>query len=148
MEVFRAGVKVTGATVHFVDESVDGGPIVDQWPVYIGDVYALPLSPDERVDLIADRVLLREHRLYSRAIQLVADGLVEVVEEAVKVPVVKEEGGRLRYAEEGAVVKRAVVRAGPGWFKDWAERQRAYVELQLEEWRRAGKPVELIAAGD
>lgn len=148
MEVFKAGVRATGATVHLVDESVDGGPIVDQWPVYIGDIYGLPLEPDEKIDLIADRVLLREHRLYSRAVQLLADGLVEVEEAEVKAPKVVEGGGGLRYVEEPTIVRRAVVRAGPAWHRDWAERQRAYVELQLAEWRRAGRPLELILGPD
>ncbi|MGC8583628.1 MAG: phosphoribosylglycinamide formyltransferase [Thermoproteus sp.] len=142
MEVFRAGVRVTGPTVHVVDESVDGGPIVDQWPVYIGDIYSLPLSREEKVQLIADRVLLFEHRLYPRVIQAVADGLLEITEETVKAPRVTEEGGRLRLAEVEVVVKRAVLRIDDAWRRSWEERQRAYVEFQLKEW--ADKPLDLI----
>jgi len=133
-EVFRAGVKVTGPTVHVVDESVDGGPIVDQWPVYIGDVYALPLPPEEKVQIIADRVLIFEHRLYSRVLQAVADGRLELVEEVVKVPRVYEEGGRLRVEEVEARAVRAVLKVDEAWERQWAERQRAYVEYQLKEW--------------
>ncbi len=141
-EVYRSGVKVTGPTVHIVDESVDGGPIVDQWPVYIGDIYSLPLSRDERIQLIADRVLIFEHRLYSRVIQAVADGLLEVREEIVRAPKVLEEGGRLKAVEEEVVVKRAVLKIDEAWRRAWEERQRAYVEHQLKEW--AGKPLHLI----
>ncbi|MEM1598835.1 MAG: phosphoribosylglycinamide formyltransferase [Pyrobaculum sp.] len=133
-EVFRAGVKVTGPTVHVVDESVDGGPIVDQWPVYIGDVYAMTLSPEEKIQVIADRVLIFEHRLYSRVLQAVADGLLELYEEVVKVPRVVEDGGRLRVEEAEVRVRRAALRTSPQWMRDWAERQRAYVEHQLKEW--------------
>ncbi|MEM0370647.1 MAG: formyltransferase family protein [Pyrobaculum sp.] len=135
MEVYRAGVRVTGPTVHIVDESVDGGPVLDQWPVYIGDVYNLPLSPEEKVRVIADRVLLFEHRLYSRVLQAVADGLLETWEERVKVPKVVEEGGRLKLIEESAVVKRAALKITPGWMRQWEERQRVFIERQLEEWR-------------
>lgn len=141
-EVYRAGVKVTGPTVHVVDESVDGGPIVDQWPVYIGDIYSLPLSGEEKVRLIADRVLIFEHRLYSKVLQAVADGLLELWEERVKAPRVVEEGGRIRVEEVEAAVKRAVLRIDEAWRKAWDERQRAYVELQLKEW--ADRPLHLI----
>ncbi len=142
MEVYRAGVKVTGPTVHVVDESVDGGPVVDQWPVYIGDIYALPLSREEKIGLIADRVLIFEHRLYSRVLQAVADGLLEIYEERVMAPKVVEKDGRILTAEEEAVVRRAVLRVDEAWRKSWEERQRAYVEFQLKEW--ADKPLHLI----
>jgi phosphoribosylglycinamide formyltransferase-1 len=142
MEVYRAGVRVTGPTVHVVDESVDGGPVVDQWPVYIGDVYSLPLSRDEKIQIIADRVLIFEHRLYSRVLQAVADGLLELYEESVKVPVVVEEGGRLRVEEAEQRVKRAVLRVWDGWLREWHERQRIYVEHQLREW--GGKALDLV----
>lgn len=142
MEIYRAGVKVTGPTVHVVDESVDGGPIVDQWPVYIGDVYTLPLSPEEKVQIIADRVLIFEHRLYSRVLQAVADGLLELREERVKAPRVVEEGGKIKVEEVEIVVKRALLRVDETWMRAWEERQRIYVEYQLKEW--ATKPLHLI----
>ncbi|MFN7105543.1 MAG: phosphoribosylglycinamide formyltransferase [Pyrobaculum sp.] len=135
MEVYRSGAKVSGPTVHVVDESVDGGPIVDQWPVYIGDIYSLPLSREEKIQLLADRVLIFEHRLYPRVLQAVADGLLELGEEVVKVPKVVEEGGRLRLVEEEAVVKRAVLRIDDAWRREWEERQKVFIQRQLEEWR-------------
>ncbi|MEM0276051.1 formyltransferase family protein [Pyrobaculum sp.] len=142
MEIYRAGVKVTGPTVHVVDESVDGGPIVDQWPVYIADVYTLPLSTEEKVQIIADRVLIFEHRLYSRVLQAVADGLLEFREERVKAPRVVEEGGKIKVEEVEIVVKRALLRVDEAWRRAWEERQRIYVEYQLKEW--ATKPLHLI----
>nr|WP_262373984.1 formyltransferase family protein [Pyrobaculum arsenaticum] len=142
MEIYRAGVKVTGPTVHVVDESVDGGPIVDQWPVYIADVYTLPLSTEEKVQIIADRVLIFEHRLYSRVLQAVADGLLELREERVKAPRVVEEGGKIKVEEVEIVVKRALLTVDEAWRRAWEERQRIYVEYQLKEW--ATKPLHLI----
>ena len=51
-----AGAKVTGATVHFVDEEYDTGTIVAQWPV--------PVLPEDDAKGVAARVLVAEHRLY------------------------------------------------------------------------------------
>ena len=54
--VLAAGAKVTGATVHFVDEEYDTGTIVAQWPV--------PVLPEDDAKGVAARVLKTEHRLY------------------------------------------------------------------------------------
>ncbi len=64
--VLSHGVKVTGCTVHFVDESPDGGPIILQAPV--------PVLEDDTPAALADRVLEQEHRLYIEAIRLFAEG--------------------------------------------------------------------------
>lgn len=64
--VVAAGVRVSGATVHFVDEQYDRGPIVAQWPV--------PVTADDTADTVAARVLRVEHRIYPRAIAAVASG--------------------------------------------------------------------------
>jgi len=56
------GVKYSGCTVHFVDESLDGGPIILQKTV--------PVFPDDNEDSLSARILKEEHRLYSKAIQL------------------------------------------------------------------------------
>jgi phosphoribosylglycinamide formyltransferase-1 len=143
-EVYRAGAKVTGPTVHLVDESVDGGPILDQWPVYVGDIYSLNLPYEEKLGIMADRVLMYEHRLYSRVIQAVADGKLEVRTERVKAPRVAEEGGRIRYVEEEVERTYAILNIDGAWVQQWRERQRAYVEFQLKEWRDSGKPMHLI----
>jgi phosphoribosylglycinamide formyltransferase-1 len=60
------GVKVTGATVHFVTPEVDAGPIVLQAPV--------PVRDDDTVESLAARILAVEHRLYPEAVQIVLDG--------------------------------------------------------------------------
>jgi phosphoribosylglycinamide formyltransferase-1 len=60
------GVKIAGATVHFVDEGVDTGPIVLQ--------EAVPVLDDDTEDTLAARILVEEHRLYPEAIRLYAEG--------------------------------------------------------------------------
>jgi len=68
--VIAAGVRVSGVTVHFVDEVYDRGPIIAQWPV--------PVMPDDTPDALAARVLVAEHALYPRAIEAVAEGRVSL----------------------------------------------------------------------
>ena len=64
------GVKVTGATVHFVDEETDHGPIIIQG--------AVAVAPDDTEESLRDRVLTVEHEIYPAAIQLFAEGRLEV----------------------------------------------------------------------
>jgi len=64
--VFDAGMKVSGPTVHLVDEEYDRGPILMQRAVAIDDC----ASPEE----IAARVLVEEHRIYPEALGLLAAG--------------------------------------------------------------------------
>lgn len=66
-----AGVKVSGCTVHFVDEGMDSGPIILQEPVRVLD--------DDTAATLAARILEQEHRLYSRAIALFFSGRLRVV---------------------------------------------------------------------
>jgi phosphoribosylglycinamide formyltransferase 1 len=60
------GVKVTGVTVHFVDEGLDSGPIVLQRAVAVRD--------GDTTDTLAARILIEEHRIYPEAVQLILDG--------------------------------------------------------------------------
>jgi phosphoribosylglycinamide formyltransferase-1 len=60
------GVKVTGCTVHLVDETLDSGPILLQ--------AAVPVLDDDTVDTLSSRILAEEHRIYSEAIAWVAQG--------------------------------------------------------------------------
>lgn len=64
------GVRFSGCTVHFVDESLDGGPIVAQ--------AAVPVLPGDTVDALSGRILAEEHRIYSEAIGAVLDGRCEI----------------------------------------------------------------------
>jgi phosphoribosylglycinamide formyltransferase 1 len=59
------GAKYTGCTVHFVDEGLDSGPIILQAVV--------PVLDDDTEELLSSRILAEEHKIYSKAIQLVLD---------------------------------------------------------------------------
>ena len=60
------GVKITGCTVHFVDDGLDSGPILLQAPVSVLD--------DDTVETLSHRILMEEHRIYSEAIAWVDQG--------------------------------------------------------------------------
>ena len=60
------GVKVSGCTVHFVDEGVDSGPIILQKAVEVED--------SDTEESLAERILKEEHQIYPRAIQLFSEG--------------------------------------------------------------------------
>ncbi len=74
--VLASGVKLTGATVHFSDDEYDHGPILLQ--------EAVPVLEDDTVETLSARVMAAERRLVPSAIQLFAEGRVEI------------EGGRTR----------------------------------------------------
>lgn len=75
--VFKRGVKVSGATVHFVTGEVDGGPIILQRAVDISDLE----TPED----IQARVLEIEHEILPEAVALYCEGRVSVVNERVKI---------------------------------------------------------------
>jgi phosphoribosylglycinamide formyltransferase-1 len=64
------GVKVSGCTVHFVDETLDGGPIVTQ--------RAVPVLDSDTPETLSARILREEHRAYPEALALVCSGRYEV----------------------------------------------------------------------
>ncbi len=64
------GVKFSGCTVHFVDEGMDTGPIIIQAVV--------PILNNDTEDSLSERILKQEHKIYSRAIQLYAEGRLSV----------------------------------------------------------------------
>jgi len=70
-QALEHGAKVAGATVHFVDEGVDTGPIVLQASV--------PVQPDDTEESLSARILAEQHRLYSQAVRLFAEGRLEIV---------------------------------------------------------------------
>jgi len=65
-QAWEYGVKVAGATVHFVTADLDGGPIVLQAAVDVRD--------DDTAEALADRILIEEHRIYPQAIGIILDG--------------------------------------------------------------------------
>jgi phosphoribosylglycinamide formyltransferase-1 len=71
------GVKYSGCTVHFVDEGVDTGPIIIQ--------AAVRVLEDDTEDTLAARILSEEHRIYTEAINLLADGRLRIEGRSVHV---------------------------------------------------------------
>jgi phosphoribosylglycinamide formyltransferase-1 len=65
-QAIEHGVKISGCTVHFVDEHLDAGPIVVQT--------AVPVLDDDTADTLSARILKEEHRIYSEAIRIVLSG--------------------------------------------------------------------------
>jgi formyltetrahydrofolate-dependent phosphoribosylglycinamide formyltransferase len=68
--VIASGARLTGVTVHFVDEHYDHGPIIAQWPV--------PVLHDDTPKILGTRVLAVEHALYPRVVQAIAAGDVRL----------------------------------------------------------------------
>jgi formyltetrahydrofolate-dependent phosphoribosylglycinamide formyltransferase len=66
--VLETGASVSGASVHFVDEAYDRGPLIVQWPV--------PVIAGDTPEALAARVLRVEHLLYPRAVDAVAAGRI------------------------------------------------------------------------
>jgi phosphoribosylglycinamide formyltransferase 1 len=82
------GCKLAGCTVHFVTEGVDEGPIILQ--------AAVPILDDDTAETLAARILIQEHKLYPRAVELFAEGRLRVE-------------GRRVIIEEGKPVGEAVI---------------------------------------
>jgi phosphoribosylglycinamide formyltransferase-1 len=83
-QALRAGVKISGATVHFVTAQTDAGPIVIQGAVAVRD--------DDTPDMLARRVLSVEHRIYPEALRLVASGETRIEDDVCKSPGTVGEG--------------------------------------------------------
>ena len=65
-QALEHGVKISGCTVHFVDEQLDAGPIILQ--------AAVPVEDSDSVDALSRRILQEEHRIYTEAIRTVLSG--------------------------------------------------------------------------
>jgi len=72
-----AGVKIHGATVHFVVPEMDSGPVIAQGAVTVHD--------DDSADTLAARVLAVEHKIYPMALRLLAEGRVRVEDERCRI---------------------------------------------------------------
>lgn len=101
------GVKVAGCTVHYVWNEVDSGPIILQ--------QAVPVREDDSNKTLSNRILIHEHRLYSKAIQLHVDGRLNIEDRKVKIDY------------------------SGGWEEDWKERESRFIEHQKQDWK--GKKV-------
>lgn len=71
------GVKISGCTVHFVDEGMDTGPVIIQ--------AAVPVSYEDTEESLSERILKVEHKIYPEAIRLFSEGRLEVVGRKVKI---------------------------------------------------------------
>jgi len=76
-QALLAGVKVSGATVHFVDEGCDTGPIIVQ--------AAVPVEESDTEETLSARILREEHRIYPLAVRLYCEGRLRVEGNRVKI---------------------------------------------------------------
>ncbi|MBI4469914.1 MAG: phosphoribosylglycinamide formyltransferase [Acidobacteria bacterium] len=77
-EALRYGVKFSGCTVHFVDESMDHGPIILQ--------SAVPVLDDDTPETLSARILAEEHRIYPKAVGIVLSGKYSISGRRVIMP--------------------------------------------------------------
>ncbi len=85
------GIKISGCTVHFIDEGMDTGPIIIQ--------AAVPVRDDDTEETLSERILKFEHKIYPEAIRLFSEGRLRVVGRKVVI-----EGAGM--AEEGLINPR------------------------------------------
>jgi len=76
-QALEYGVKISGCTVHFVDEGMDTGPIIIQ--------AAVPVYHDDTEETLSERILKLEHKIYPQAIRLFSEGRLEVNGRIVKI---------------------------------------------------------------
>ncbi|MEW6213610.1 MAG: phosphoribosylglycinamide formyltransferase [Nitrospirota bacterium] len=77
MQALEYGVKISGCTVHFVDEGMDTGPIIIQ--------SAVPIFQDDTEETLSERILRLEHKIYPEAIRLFSEGKIEVEGRKVRI---------------------------------------------------------------
>ena len=88
-QALEHGAKISGCTVHFVDENLDAGPIVLQAPV--------PIEDGDTVETLSDRILREEHRIYSEAVRIVLEGRYRIENRRV---LITPSEGRAKGAEK------------------------------------------------
>jgi phosphoribosylglycinamide formyltransferase-1 len=76
-QALKYGVKISGCTVHFVDEGMDTGPIIIQ--------AAVPVFQDDTEETLSERILRYEHKIYPEAIRLFSEGSLEVQGQTVMI---------------------------------------------------------------
>jgi len=76
-QALEYGVKISGCTVHFVDEGMDTGPIIIQ--------AAVPLLQDDTEETLSERILKLEHEIYPEAIKLFSEGRIDVEGRRVRI---------------------------------------------------------------
>ena len=86
-QALRAGVKISGATVHFVIPETDAGPIIMQGAVMVAD--------DDTAETLSQRILGIEHRIYPEALRLLASGKLRLEGDICKIADSPERDGTL-----------------------------------------------------
>jgi phosphoribosylglycinamide formyltransferase-1 len=76
-QALEYGVKISGCTVHFVDEGMDTGPIIIQ--------AAVPLLQDDTEETLSERILKLEHEIYPEAIRLFSEGRIDIEGRRVRI---------------------------------------------------------------
>ncbi|MBU1147341.1 MAG: phosphoribosylglycinamide formyltransferase [Candidatus Omnitrophica bacterium] len=76
-DAFEYGVKLTGATVHFVTEDMDAGPVILQTGVIV--------TEDDTEESLAEAIHKEEHKIYPRAIQLFVEGRLKIEGRRVRI---------------------------------------------------------------
>ena len=76
-DAYRYGVKVTGVTVHFVDEDLDSGPIILQ--------EAVDIDPDDSVEELEEKIHKVEHKIYPEAVKYFCEDRLEIDGRRVKI---------------------------------------------------------------
>lgn len=105
----EAGMRIHGATVHFVTPKMDSGPVIAQ--------AAVPVLPNDTQEALAGRVLKAEHQVYPLALALVASGRARM------------EGGRTVFSEDGEI----------GWGAQTSLLSPSSVAAALDPQDRAGR---------
>ena len=126
------GVRFTGCTVFFVDVSVEKGPIILQHPVRIleSEREMFTDNREAAIESLCERVLIHEHRIYSKAIQLYADKRLRISE-------------ILSQNEATARTSRVVIIDLSGdWDKKWNERQQVFIDWQRKQWAARRKHID------
>lgn len=116
--VIDAGESISGCTIHYVDSTIDRGPVIIRAGV--------PVMKNDDAGLLAERVLAIEHRAYPKAIQLHADKRIVI-------------DGRKVFLD---------LFSGDAWELDWKRRQERYIIHQEEEWMSRGKNLRMILGQD
>ena len=75
-QAIESGVKYSGCTVHFVDEGIDTGPILVQEIVRVKN--------DDTEETLSKKILVKEHKAYAKAVQLIAEKKISVIGKKVK----------------------------------------------------------------
>ena len=76
-QAIQHGVKYSGCTVHFVDEGVDSGPIIVQ--------EVIKINANDTEATLSNRILLKEHKAYPKAVKLIADKKIKIMGRKVKI---------------------------------------------------------------